>query len=225
MRRHLPRGSLSRSELLDTALAIVDRSGLDSLTVRGLARELGRPPMSLYVHFTSRKQLVELVFERLVEKLLITHRRGSWRHELEASGRHAHRILRVHPHWIPLLTRVHVPATTVGIYDHLLELLRKDGFSPQVAMFAVSAIISHALGAALVERMLGGPRPIPRQRLALIKGMAARAPRGTYPAITRAAATFDRWSFDGVFEVGLHALIDGLESLAPRRQRARRAVR
>ncbi|MGO9837863.1 MAG: TetR/AcrR family transcriptional regulator C-terminal domain-containing protein [Polyangiaceae bacterium] len=90
-------------------------------------------------------------------------------------------------------------------------------------MFAFSAVVSHALGSVLTERMLGGAPSVPNQRLTLLKGMLAEAPRGSYPRIAAVSSRFDRWTFDRVFEVGLHSLVSGLHDSGPRRAAHRSA--
>jgi len=213
-----PRGSLGRHVVLDAALALIDRVGLDGLTVRGLAEELGRPPMTLYSHFDSKQALVDLAFEHLVERLFTAHRHSTWQAELETSCRHMRRELLEHPHWVALLTRVRVPASALQVYDHLLGLMLQDGFQAEAAMFALSSILSHALGSVLSERLMGGAPSVPEQRLKLVRGMLAQMPRGSYPRVAAVSSKFDRWSFDRVFQVGLRSLIAGLEDSVPRRR-------
>jgi AcrR family transcriptional regulator len=212
---------LSRNAVVDAALAIVDRVGLQGLTIRALAHDLCVPPMTLYAHFKTKNELLDLAFERLLQRLIPPDQGSTWQMEFEEGCRHMRRVLLEHPHWIPLLTRVAVPAPTMEIYDRLLNLMWKDGFYPEAAMFAFSSAMSLAIGSVLVERMMGHP-PVPVQRLALMKGMLAEVPRGRYPRLASTAAKFDRWSFENVFELGLHSLVTGLvERCAGRRHKKR----
>jgi AcrR family transcriptional regulator len=216
------RGSLRRHVVLDGALAVIDRVGLDGLTVRALGRELGVAPMTLYTHFDSKRALLDLAFAHLLHRLFVPQGGTTWQAECEASCRRMRRVLLEHPHWIALLTRVSVPVSALDTYERLLGLMSKDGFRPEAALFAFSSIISHAIGSVLVERMMAGTPPIPKQRLTIVKGMLANLPRGSYARVAAVAPTFDRWSFEEVFDVGLHSLIAGLDSRAPRRNRHRR---
>jgi AcrR family transcriptional regulator len=218
-----PRGSLSRHAVVDAALSLVDRVGVDGLTVRGLARELGRPPMTLYVHFDSKRELLDLSFDRLLERLFTSRRHATtWQAEFEEGCAHMRRVLLKHPHWIALLTRVKVPMSALDFYDRMLGQMSRAGFRPEAAMFAFSAVMSHALGSVLVERLMDGHPSIPKQRLKLVKGLVADKPRGSYRRIEAVAPKFDRWSFDHVFSLGTHSLIAGLEACAPRRNGSRR---
>lgn len=60
---------LSRGEVTDAAIALVERDGLEALTMRKLAAELGFAPMSLYTHVRNRDDLVDAIVDRLIERL------------------------------------------------------------------------------------------------------------------------------------------------------------
>jgi AcrR family transcriptional regulator len=202
--------------VLDAALELIDKAGIDRLTVRGLAQELGRAPMTLYVHFESKDELLDLALEHLTLRLLKPHRHSTWQRELEAGARHIRRELLEHPHWVALLTRIALPRSALGVCEHLAGLMLEDGLGREVVLFALSSILSHALGSVLTERLMGGAPSVPERKLALVKGMLATEPRSTYPALTAVSSAFDLWSFDRVFDVGLQSLIGGLAEL-PRR--------
>lgn len=218
-----PKGSLNRQDVLDATLAVIDRVGIDGLTIRGLSREVGRPPMTLYVYFASKRELLDLACERLLHRLFAVEDHPDWQGQFEATCRHMRKTLLEHPHWVALLTRPRVPASALEIYDRLLALMWKDGFRAEAAMLALSSIISHALGSVLVQRLMGGKPPVPKRRLELVKEMLAKTPARTYPRVAAVSPKFDTWSFDNVFELGIRALISGLDERAPRRNHRRRA--
>jgi AcrR family transcriptional regulator len=222
MRSRPPR--LSRNAVVDAALAIVDAAGLQGLTIRALAQELGVPPMTLYAHFKTKNELLDLAFERLLQRLVPPECGSTWQAEFEDVCRHMRRVLLEHPHWIALLTRVSVPRSAMEIYHRLLSLMWRDGFYPEAAMFAFSSAMSLAIGSVLVERMMGHP-PVPVQRLALMKRMLAEMPHGRYPRIAAVAPKFDRWSFENVFELGLHSLVAGLAERCARQRNGKRRAR
>ncbi len=87
----------------------------------------------------------------------------------------------------------------------------RDGFETEAAMFAFSSAMSFVLGAVLVERMMDGHPPVPVQRLALVKSALDHLPPRAHPRVLATAPKFGRWTFDGVFELGLQSLLDGLE--------------
>jgi AcrR family transcriptional regulator len=221
-----PRGSLSLHAVLDAALALIDRDGVEGLTIRRLAREVGRPPMSLYTHFGTKRELIDLVFERMIQRLFVAHLRPTWQAEFEAGCRHMRRLLLEHPRWVALLTRVNAPPAGMDAYNRLLGLMRDDGFRPEATMFSFSSIMSYALGFVLVERLMGAePVSVPHQRLQLVANAVARMPVGSYPRIAAVAPRFERWTFDRVFDLGIRSLIHGIDQAMPRRPNRRRAQR
>jgi hypothetical protein len=182
--------------------------------------------MTLYSQFRTKSELMDLAFEHLLRRLVPAQQPdATWPSEFEGICRHLRGELLEHPHWIALLTRVAVPTCALDVYNRLLGLMAKEGFYPEAAMFAFSSAMSLALGSVLVERMMNGAHSVPIQRLSLIKGMLADAPRGRYPRIAAAAPKFDRWSFDSVFELGLQSLVAGLSERCARKGDGRRRGR
>ncbi len=179
--------------------------------------------MSLYAHFGSKNELLDLTFERLLSKIVPEPCFDAWRAELESMCREMRRRLLEHPHWVALLARVAAPEPAIGIYDHLLALMARDGFEAEAAMFAFSSAMSLVIGSVLVERMMAGSgRSVPAQRLALIKDLLVGMPTERYAHVADASRCFERWSFDEVFELELRSMLGGLEALARQRDRSDR---
>ncbi len=64
-----PRARLSRERVLTAALALLDEKGLDQLTMRRLAHQLGRDPMALYRYLPNRAALLDGVVELFLAQL------------------------------------------------------------------------------------------------------------------------------------------------------------
>ena len=58
-RKRAPRGGLSRTKIIESALEIADGDGLEALTVRRLAGVMGVSPMAIYGHFDNKSQIWE----------------------------------------------------------------------------------------------------------------------------------------------------------------------
>ena len=59
------RARLSKRAVVDRALKLADADGLEALTIRKLAQDLGVTPMALYWHFRSKEDLLEGVAEQI----------------------------------------------------------------------------------------------------------------------------------------------------------------
>src|SRR6266567_4188066 len=120
-------GSLTRQRVLEGALQLIDREGLEGFSMRKLGAMLGVEAMSLYNHIESKGALFDGVIELLIvqdpypEKPDVTPREELW------AFAHAFRdILRAHPRVLPLVaTRPLRTPATLAILDHLLATIHR----------------------------------------------------------------------------------------------------
>src|SRR6185437_8045667 len=92
------RARLTRAAVVDRALALADKSGLDALTIRKLATELGVTPMALYWHFRGKDELLEGLAERLWGEMdLPLDRAAPWTGQIRALLESLLKVLRKHP--------------------------------------------------------------------------------------------------------------------------------
>lgn len=211
------RGSISRDSLADTALAIADRAGLEAVTLRALASEVGvASPMALYTYFASKEDLVLAMRERMVGRMREDSTSfTTWQALLEGTARGLTREAREHPNWIPLLSHPSgPPSSLLGYADRLIELMLEDGFSLADALRAHMCVLSFALGSVGVERVLTTTAgdDVVAKRLSLLQHVVAQAPEGSYASLASVAGQIDRWSLGDTFEFGLKALLAGIES-------------
>jgi AcrR family transcriptional regulator len=211
------RGSISRDSLTDVALAIADRDGVEAVTLRALASEVGvASPMALYTYFASKEDLVVAMRERVVGQMREQSKsRGTWQALLEGTAHGLSRAAREHPNWIPLVFHPGAPPSSILVYaGRLIELMLDDDFSLADALRAHMGVLSFALGSVYVERALTTATgdDLMAKRLSLLQQVVAQAPEGRYASLASVAAQIDRWSFDETFEFGLEALLAGIES-------------
>jgi Transcriptional regulator len=67
--REAERGRLTKQAVVQRALALADADGLDALTIRRLATELGVTPMALYWHFRNKEELLAGLADRVWSEL------------------------------------------------------------------------------------------------------------------------------------------------------------
>lgn len=149
-----PRVPLSRRRVLRAAVALADRDGLGSLTMRGLAHELGVEAMSLYHHVANKEAVldgaIEVVIEEIVDAVEATSAAAphdDWQLALRARILTARSVLMRHP-WAPrvLETRTTMSPAIISYFDGTLGILRAGGFSYDLAHHAMHALGSRALG-------------------------------------------------------------------------------
>jgi AcrR family transcriptional regulator len=125
-----PGGPLTRDKLFEHALAIVDAEGLEALTMRRLAAEVGVKAPSLYNHVRGKSELIEGALSRMrAEMLPPDPAPEDWRELVAAIFLVYRRVLAAHPHMMPLAGR-----RLQGDGDSGLAFLTEQGFSPDVAV-------------------------------------------------------------------------------------------
>ena len=146
------RKPLGVDRVVTTAMSIADASGLDAVTIRGVARELGVEPMSLYHWTASRDQLVGAMVDRVAGQFDLAPQDGDWRPAVRASAISAHHVLRLHP-WAcaPLMSAAAPSPARLRHIDALLARLEDAALPPGLMDLAYHAIDSHILGFTLWE--------------------------------------------------------------------------
>src|SRR5580692_11490074 len=92
------RSRLSKATVVQRALALADAGGLDALTIRKLAQDLGVTPMALYWHFRSKEELLEGMSERIWGEVDVNvDPSASWHVQLRGMLESLVRALRAHP--------------------------------------------------------------------------------------------------------------------------------
>jgi len=143
---------ITRDQVLDAALRIVDRDGLAALTMRRLGAELGVDPMTVYHHVSGKSALYDGLVERIFAEVQIPPRTGEWAADFAALTRALRATLLAHPHAVPLLgTRP--PASPAGfrVIEAAVSVLLDAGYSPQDAADAADCAGRLVIGHVLAE--------------------------------------------------------------------------
>jgi AcrR family transcriptional regulator len=149
------RPALSRRELAAAGIALIERDGLDALTMRRLAAELGFAPMSLYTHVRSRDDLVDAIVEQLIERLdpgdAVDASAADWR-ELVRRTLGSYRDLAVAlPRSFELLALA--PYDAAPVTPHLLATIARleaAGLAPEAAREILGIVDGYASGFLVV---------------------------------------------------------------------------
>jgi TetR/AcrR family tetracycline transcriptional repressor len=212
-----PRRPLNRERVVDAALDLADRDGLEALTMRRLAGDLGVDPMAIYNHVDGKDALLDALAARLWSEVQIADGDGRWDDQLRDLARSVRRMFQRHPRTAPLaLTRAALPLPTVASFHHALEILRARGLPEEIAAAVTRSLISYASGYGFAElTCLGTPGRRPGETapdptdvlLALGRALPADTPR----ELVDAAVSVLDCDTDACFEFGLDLLIAGAD--------------
>jgi AcrR family transcriptional regulator len=212
---------LNRRRVLGAAVDLADREGLEALTMRRLAQELGVEAMSLYHHVANKEAILDGVVEVVLGEILETVDRADapapqddWLTALRTRILAARAVLLRHP-WAPQVieTRTTMSPAIVGYFDGLLGILRSGGFSYDLAHHALHALGSRALG--FTQELFEPDDPDPSAGDAMLEQGADQFPYivGMLTEIAHDDPdTTLGWCDDQYeFEFGLDLVLDGLE--------------
>jgi AcrR family transcriptional regulator len=193
---------LSRERIVEVATAIVDAEGLDALSTRRLARELGVQAPSLYNHFATKEEIVDAIGDAIVAGVdLSMLGRDPWADALRAWARAYRAAFRAHPNIVPFLARgpARRPAS-LRLADAVYGALVEAGWPPAYATRIGAAMRYFVAGSALGSFALG-----------FVDDPALYA--ADYPHLRDAHRLAGRHAQidEGAFELGLDAMVDGLE--------------
>ncbi|MET9659209.1 TetR/AcrR family transcriptional regulator [Streptomyces sp. NPDC006510] len=218
---------LTVERIVRAGIVIAGAEGLDALSMRRVATELGTGAMSLYRHVASKDDLVTLMVEAAMTDVPLPESPPrNWRHGLERAAYRDWELYHRHP-WI--LPRVMV--TTRAYFSPALAADSESAFSsfdglalePADAFRYMFMFASYIQGVALI---LVSDAEAERQANAAAK-QGAKAPDhvpnplyapGAYPRLARAMrAGADPWDLDALFASGLAGVLDGIAADLARR--------
>nr|WP_230977256.1 TetR/AcrR family transcriptional regulator C-terminal domain-containing protein [Georgenia yuyongxinii] len=206
---------MSRERVHAAALSLVDAEGVDALTMRRLARELGCNAMALYRYAASRDALLDGVVETVMTDLVIPPDGADWEAQLRRTAHQFRDLALAHPHVVPLLVTRPLstplglrPLGTVRPLEMLVALLIDAGFSPEDALHVYRAYFGFLYGHILTE--LQELVANPEESDDLLRLGLHRLPPAEFPHVRQLASALA--DYDGVTELdqGLDILLTGL---------------
>lgn len=214
-RRRKRDGGLSEERIVKAALAIINRSGTDALTMRALADELGVSPMAAYYYVESKDDLLRLVGDSLLAQVKVPKEgAGTWDERLRKLLRDQRNALKRHPGLREaIIGRLDLEERR-RLEDAEFDLLLEAGFEPLPAVMAFRTLQDWCLGNALVESKLRDPKE--------------RRPPEKHSKVQR--ATLDRrliprLTADDYFDLELDNVISGLQAVLETERRPAKARR
>lgn len=212
---------LSRERVLSAAITLADREGIESLTMRKLAEELGAGAMSLYYHVSNKDALFDAMVDRVFSEIELPASDGDWKEALRLRAISTRAALRRHPWAVGRMESTKSPGPAdLRLHDAVLGCLRRAGFSVELAVQAYSLQDAYIYGFALQDRELafGTREEFAGVAEARVQEVEARTQdvASAYPHLAEVVAGYvakHGYSADEAFEFGLDVILQGLERL------------
>jgi AcrR family transcriptional regulator len=150
-----PRAQLSKEHVLETAVAFADRHGLESLSMRKLADELGAGAMSLYHYVPNKEQLLDGMVDIVFSEIEPPSLELDWKTAMRRRALSTREVLNRHRWAVGLMEgRMNPGPASIRIREAILGCLREAGFSIEMTIQAYSVQDAYIYGFALQERSL-----------------------------------------------------------------------
>lgn len=204
------RGRLcTREQVLEAALQLIDTEGMNALTIRRLAADLGIGVTTVYGYVRTKEEILDEVTRLALQPLRSAEPDGRpWQQQLRERILSLYRALRRHPGATQVLASGQTPGPSFDEFrEHALALLRDAGFADREAVRSLHALYSYTVGFAATA----GHSPVPSSGDAdRLSGL----PRGRFPVLADVATEFSYRFADDSFEFGLDRLLLGIREHA-----------
>ena len=131
------------------AVAIIDAEGLEALTVRRLASELGVAPMTLYSYVLGKEEILDLVVDRVAADIELPPVEADWRERARGLAHSLRAALLAHPDGARLISERPVTSPNAfRLFDAGLGIFRSAGFRDDEAVAAYFAFGNYVMGCA-----------------------------------------------------------------------------
>ncbi|WP_063765417.1 TetR/AcrR family transcriptional regulator [Nonomuraea candida] len=214
-----PRQTLSPRRIAATAVAVADAEGLDAITMRRLATELGVAPMAAYRYVSGKDDLLELMVDHVYAELELPSGTAGWRETLREIALSTRRLMLRHL-WLAQLPAGATLALTpnrTAVSERSLAALAEQGVDPDTAMAVAATVSSYTGGMTGAEiamrQVMAGQGWSDEEEV-----YTSLAPQLTYLLDTGRYPAFKRYIFEGrrkkdpdwQFETGLEYVLDGI---------------
>jgi AcrR family transcriptional regulator len=157
----LRREPLTRERIIEAAMRLMDKEGLEAVTMRRIGRELGVEAMSLYNHVADKEDILSGVVEAVMAEFEFPEDDGDWREAGRRAARAWRALLKSHPNVITLMSHQRKPMTSIDTLrpmEHALAILQRAGLPEAETVQAFRAFGGYVQGFVLAEiaNMFGG---------------------------------------------------------------------
>jgi len=214
------RPKLSKAAVVQRALKLADETGLDGLTIRKLAADLGVTPMALYWHFRSKQDLLNGLAEQLWSEIEVTADPAKpWTTQLRSGLESLVSVLRAHQSGARLLMDHEAKnEASLVVTEAALEVLRSAGFNPEqaseIARLAMWTCIMLVLSEVGFDP--GMPEAARDEMLRTRRIGFSMLPPDKFPRMVECAVPMTNCDDPELhYQLGISVFMAGVEALAP----------
>lgn len=213
-----PKPALTLDRIVSAAVEIADAEGLEALSMRRVAAELGVGTMSLYRYVPGKAELLDMMLDKVNEGSGAASLEGlDWRGVMDVFAREARGLYLAHP-WLLQVNQARPvlgPNALTGV-EGILHGLTGIGLTDQEMVMVLSVVEGFVMGvtrehvnALQAEEQTGVSNQEfwAAQEPILAKAMNS----GAYPTLAQLDVNAFDVSGERIFEFGLQCLLDGLE--------------
>ena len=215
--RDKARPALTRDAIVTAALEIVDREGLDALSMRRLGSALEVDPMAIYYHIPNKSALLDGLMEAVMGEIDLTIDDPSQPapERIRIAAHIYHDVLMAHPHAVEVIAvrNLNTPESFRPV-EFLLEIFLGAGFSPAQAMAAVNIFARFVRGYVLseVQQMLTDAAA--NNGCNAFEALQQVLPAEEFPRMHEVMIDVASFCPEDEFDLGLRALIRGMFEIA-----------
>jgi AcrR family transcriptional regulator len=212
-----PRARLSKERVLRAAVALAARDGIESLTMRRLADELGAGAMSLYHYVPTKEQLLDGMVDIVFSEIELPSTDDDWKTAMRKRAISTREALGRHRWTIGLMEgrTTHGPAN-LSLHNAVLGCLRAAGFSMEMTVHAYSVQDAYIYGFALQERDMSSESADDFAAEAQRQMHEYQAILAEYPHLVEVVGGYvakSGYDYATEFLFGLDLILDGLDTL------------
>ena len=147
--------SLSRQSYIDAAFAIISTEGVEKLSMRKVASQLGVSAMAMYKHFKNKDELLSAALDEFAWSANVFPSEDlPWQEWIASFAHGMFDALCGEISWVPLLGSIKIGPKAMTITDSFIRKLTDSGFSERDAMEAFLTVIQVVIGAASIQASL-----------------------------------------------------------------------
>ncbi len=222
-RRKAPaaRQPLSAEAVIETALRLVDKDGLDALSMRRVAQELGTGAASLYAYFANKDELLEQLLDRVIGDipLPVVPAGGEWAEVVKRSCWESRGVFLAHRDLVKV-ARANIPVgpNSLRYTEAMLAVLRGAGIPDKIAAWGMDqmslVIVADAVESAIHASHGRQTEADAEPYLTQVREYFGSLPADRFPNLVAMAPAMTEGSGDERFAFAIDLMVDGLARYA-----------